>query len=59
LIKKRDGPIVVVATIGCAREGPDLLRLKSLAQVEIERRRALMFGLDFVKPGEQKVRKGL
>ncbi len=31
-----------MTTIGCAREEADLVRLKSLAQVEIERRRAQM-----------------
>jgi hypothetical protein len=41
------GRRVVVATIGCAQQGPDLLRPESLAQVEIERRRAqLSFDFD-------------
>jgi transposase len=39
LIEKRNGRSVVIATIGCAREESELLRLESLAQLEIERRR--------------------
>ncbi len=40
--KSRSGQSVVVATIGCALEEANLVLLESLAQVEIDRRRAQM-----------------
>ncbi len=53
------GRIVVVTTIGCAPEEADLVRLKSLAQVEIERRRAQM-SFDFdMSDLERKIFKAL
>ena len=42
MIEKRNGRSAVVATIGCARDEADLVRLESVARVEIERRRAQM-----------------
>jgi len=47
LIEKRRGRSVVIATIGCAQDESELLKLESIAESEIERRqRQLSFDFD-------------